>query len=83
MQEARSFLWLSRNAAGASGPQHLYRNGLHSPLCAGGAALSKHEPRGKHCLLKSQVPQQGTGNKNMLQKQYQCAWRNRGSVMHD
>lgn len=55
---------------------------LHSPLCAGGAAQSKHEPRGKHCLLKSQVPQQGTGNKNMLQKQYSVHGE-RGSVMHD
>lgn len=67
MQEVRSFLWLSRNVAGASGPRHLYGNRLHSPLCARGAAQSERGHGGKRRLLKSQVPQQGTGNKNMLQ----------------
>lgn len=83
MQEARSFLWLSGNIAGASGPQRLYGNRLRSPLCAGGAARSERGHRGKRRLLKSQVPQQGTGNKNTLQKQYQRAGRKGGSVVHD
>jgi len=68
MQEAVSFLWLSGNIPGACDPQR-------------SAAQSEQGHRGQHCLLKSQVPQQGTGNKNMLQKQYPSAWRR--WVMHD
>lgn len=52
-------VWLSRNVAGTPGPQHLYGNRLHSPLCAGGAAQSERGHTGKCRLLKSQVPQQG------------------------
>jgi len=66
MQEARSFLWLSRNIATGTG------------FTAGWVLLGQSVGTEAN---KSHSKEQE--NKNMLQKQYQCAWRNRGSVMHD
>lgn len=66
VQEAMSFLCFSGNIPRACGPQ----------FCC---SVTGH--RGQRCPLKSQVPQQGTENKNMLQKQDPSAWRR--WVMHD
>lgn len=56
MRETKPFLWLSRNAAGASGPQRVYGNSLPSPLSAGGAARSE---RGQSPSVESTGPTAG------------------------